>query len=113
MGYELQRQHQDMNPTAIIEHLKKMYYGQSKTVRCQLSKRLFRSSMPAKGQGGPHLLKMIDLFEQLEMLECKIGKTFSQDLILESLPESFSQFIVNFNMNKMNCDLHEILNSVD
>ena len=66
--------------------------------------------MPAKDQVGPHVLKMIDLIEQLEKLECKIGKELSQDLILQSLPESFSQFIVNFNMNKMNCDLHEMLN---
>ena len=110
MSSELQRQHEDMDPTAIIVHLKKMYDTQSRTARYQLSKKLFRSSMFAKDQVGPHVLKMIDLIEQLEKLECKIGKKLSQDLILQSLPNSFSQFIVNFNMNKMNCDLHEMLN---
>ncbi|KAF1868185.1 hypothetical protein Lal_00018703 [Lupinus albus] len=101
MSYELQRQHQDMDPTTIIEHLKKMYDGQSRTAM---------SSMPAKDQVGSQVLKMIYLIEQLEKLECKIGNELSQDLILQPLPESFSQFIVNFNMNKMNCDLHEMLN---
>ncbi|KAH9752839.1 hypothetical protein KPL71_014867 [Citrus sinensis] len=31
------------------------------------------------------------------------------DLILQSLPDSFSQFIMNFNMNKMECSLAELL----
>ncbi|WJZ98697.1 hypothetical protein VitviT2T_017207 [Vitis vinifera] len=110
MSPELQRQHEDMEPPAIIEHLKKMYGGQSRTARYQLSKALFRSSLAVNAQVGPHVLKMIDLIEQLEKLGCTLGKELSQDLILQSLPDSFSQFIVNFNMNKMSCDLHEMLN---
>ncbi|CAL0304846.1 unnamed protein product [Lupinus luteus] len=100
MSSELQRQHEDMDPTDIIAHLKKMYGAQSRTVRYQLSKTLFRSM----------LNNMISLMEQLEKLGCKLGKELSQDLILQSLPDSFSPFIVNFNMNKMDCDLHEMLN---
>ena len=110
MSPELQRQHEDMEPPAIIKHLKKMYGGQSRTARYQLSKALFRSSLAVNAQVGPHVLKMIDLIEQLEKLGCTLGKELSQDLILQSLPDSFSQFIVNFNMNKMSCDLHEMLN---
>ena len=82
MSSKLQRQHQDMDPLAIIEHLKKMYGGQSRTARYQLSKALFRSSLTAKDPVGPHVLKMIDLIEQLEKLECTLGKELSQDLIL-------------------------------
>ncbi|XP_070016956.1 uncharacterized protein [Nicotiana sylvestris] len=40
MNSELQRKHQDMDPTAIIEHLKKMFGTQSRTTRYQLSKAL-------------------------------------------------------------------------
>ena len=68
------------------------------------------SSLLDIDQVGPHVLKMIDLIEQLKKLGCKIGKEISQDLILQSLPDSFSQFVVNFNMNKMGSDLHEMLN---
>ncbi|KAI4357520.1 hypothetical protein L6164_001463 [Bauhinia variegata] len=53
---------------------------------------------------------MIDLIEQLEKLGCSLGKELAQDLILQSLTDTFSPFIVNFNMNKMDCDLHEMLN---
>ena len=82
MSLELQRQHEDMDPPAIIEHLKKMYGGQSRTARYRLSKALFRSSLTGDAQVGPHILKMIDLIEQLEKLGCTLGKELSQNLIL-------------------------------
>nr|KYP48511.1 Retrovirus-related Pol polyprotein from transposon TNT 1-94 [Cajanus cajan] len=103
MSSELQRQHEDMDPVDIINHLKKMYGGQSRTARFQLSKTLFRSTLTANAEVGPHVLKMISLIEQLEKSGCKLGKELSQDLILQSLPGTFPQFIVNFNMNKMDC----------
>ena len=34
----------------------------------------------------------------------------SQDLILQSLSESFAQFVVNYHMNKLNTSLSELLN---
>ncbi|XP_025703145.1 uncharacterized protein [Arachis hypogaea] len=110
MGSDLQRQHQDMDSPTIVEHLKKMYGAQSKTGRYQLSKILFRSTLDVNSPVGSHVLKMIDLIEQLEKLRCKLGKKLSQNLILQSLSETFSQFIVSFNMIKVSCDLHEMLN---
>ena len=35
---------------------------------------------------------------------------FSQNLILQSHSESFSQFIINYYMNKLNISLPELLN---
>nr|XP_009593739.1 uncharacterized protein LOC104090372 [Nicotiana tomentosiformis] len=110
MSSELQRKHQDMDPTEIIEHLKKMFGTQSRTARYQLSKALFGSKLTGNSPVGPYVNHMIDLIEEIEKLGCKLGKEFSQDLNLQSLSESFSQFIINFNMHKMDCDLHEILN---
>ncbi|KAL2504717.1 CCHC-type domain-containing protein [Abeliophyllum distichum] len=34
----------------------------------------------------------------------------SIDLVLQSLPDSFSQFIMNFNMNKIQCTMSKLLN---
>ena len=34
----------------------------------------------------------------------------NQDLILQSLPESFSQFVLNYHMNKLNTSLPKLLN---
>ena len=90
MSSELQRQHQDMDPYEIVEHLKKMYGGQNRTTKFLLSKALFRSLLVANEKVGPHVLKMIDFIEQLEKLRCTLGKELSQDLILQSLSDSFS-----------------------
>uniref|UniRef100_A0A1S4B2L2 Retrovirus-related Pol polyprotein from transposon TNT 1-94 n=1 Tax=Nicotiana tabacum TaxID=4097 RepID=A0A1S4B2L2_TOBAC len=110
MSSELQRKHQDMDLTAIIEHLKKMFGTQSRTSRYQLSKDLFGSKLIGNSPVGLYVNHMTDLIEELEKLGCKLDKELSQDLILQSLSESFSQFVINFNMNKMDCDLHEMLN---
>uniref|UniRef100_A0A1S4C050 Retrovirus-related Pol polyprotein from transposon TNT 1-94 n=1 Tax=Nicotiana tabacum TaxID=4097 RepID=A0A1S4C050_TOBAC len=99
-----------MDPTAIIEHLKKMFGTQSRTARYQLSKAVFGSKLTGNSPVGPYVNHMIDLIEEIEKLGCKLGKELSQDLILQSLSESFSQFVINFNMNKMDCDLHKMLN---
>nr|XP_009625170.1 uncharacterized protein LOC104116083 [Nicotiana tomentosiformis] len=99
-----------MDPTAIIEHLKNMFGTQSRTAGYQLSKALFGSKLIGKSLVGPYVNHMIDLIEELQKLGCKLGKAFSQDLILQSPSESFSQFVINFNMHKMDCDLHKMLN---
>ena len=48
-----------------------------------------------------HVLKMIERIERLAVLGVEIPIEMSTNLILQSLTDSFSHFIVNFNMNKM------------
>ncbi|XP_015381952.2 uncharacterized protein LOC107175103 [Citrus sinensis] len=62
-----------------------------------------------EGSVNEHVLKMIDYIEQLEALNFSMDGELAIDLILQSLPDSFSQFIMNFNMNKMECSLAELL----
>nr|XP_016440975.1 PREDICTED: uncharacterized protein LOC107766646 [Nicotiana tabacum] len=98
-----------MDPTAVIEHLKKMFGTQSRIATYQLSKTLFGSKLTGNSPFGPYVNHIIDLIEELEKLGCKLRKELSQDLILQSLSDSFSQFVINFNIHKMDCDLHEML----
>lgn len=37
----------------------------------------------------------------------------SIDLILQTIPDSFSQFVMNFNMNRLEVILPELLNMLD
>ncbi|XP_074356212.1 uncharacterized protein LOC141695904 [Apium graveolens] len=57
-----------------------------------------------------HVLKMINLIESLGQLGFAMDGELSQDLVLQSLSDSFSQFIVNFHMNKMDVSLPELHN---
>ena len=57
-----------------------------------------------------HVLKMINLIERLGQLGFVMDGELSQNLILQSLPDSFSQFVVNFHMNKIDVSLPELHN---
>ncbi|KAH9750809.1 Integrase catalytic domain-containing protein [Citrus sinensis] len=109
MSNELQRQHENMpDASSMILHLQELYGEQSRTIRYEISKKLFRMRM-TEGSVNDHVLKMIDYIEQLEALNFSMDGELAIDLILQSLPDSFSQFIMNFNMNKMECSLAELL----
>nr|CAD1834920.1 unnamed protein product [Ananas comosus var. bracteatus] len=57
-----------------------------------------------------HCLTMIKDLEELEKLGVKMDKELQVDLILQSLPVSYGQFIVNYHMNKIDCTNAELLN---
>ena len=57
-----------------------------------------------------HVLKMISFINKLDMLGAEIDSETQVDAILASLPNSFNQFIMNYNMNKMVVTLSELLN---
>ncbi|XP_021300429.1 uncharacterized protein LOC110428829 [Herrania umbratica] len=58
----------------------------------------------------PHVLKMIGYITQLEQLGWVMDHDLNIDLILSSLLESYSQFVLNFNMNKIEVTLSDLLN---
>ena len=57
-----------------------------------------------------YVLKMIDLITRLGQLGFVMDGELNQDLILQSLPDSFSQFVLNYHMNKLNTSLPKLLN---
>ena len=57
-----------------------------------------------------HVLKMIEQIEKLTGLGMVLEDNLCVDIVLQSLPDSFSQFIMNFNMNKLEVTLPELLN---
>ena len=59
-----------------------------------------------------HVLIVIDLIIRLDQLRFMMDGELSQDLILQSLLKSFSQFIVNYHMNKLDTSLFELLNMI-
>ena len=111
MSNELQCQHEHVADAAImIMNLWELYGVQSRTSRYEIFKQLFRSKMEEGTDVGDHVLKMINLISQLDILEFYMDVDLQIDLILHSLPESFTLFILNYNMNKIVCTVLELLN---
>ena len=90
MTNELQRQHESMDTQSIMLNLKELYGEQSRTARYEISKQLFRARMTEGTSVQDHVLKVIDLITRLGQLGFIMDGKLNQDLILQSLPESFS-----------------------
>ncbi|WJX67634.1 hypothetical protein P8452_52084 [Trifolium repens] len=109
MNSELQKQHENMNAVEMIEHLKTLYAEQARHERFEVSKSLFQCKLSEGSLVGPHVLKMIGYVGNFERLGFPLEKQLATDLILQSLPDSFCQFILNFNMNDLDKTLPELL----
>ncbi|KAG8486267.1 hypothetical protein CXB51_019631 [Gossypium anomalum] len=109
MNPELQKQHEDMVAYDMIEHLKELYQGQARQERFDISKALFQCKLVEGSPIGPHVLKMIGYIESLSKLGLSLGQELATDVILQSLPDSYSQFVLNFNMNEIDKTLPQLL----
>ncbi|XP_052297032.1 uncharacterized protein LOC127902236 [Citrus sinensis] len=59
-----------------------------------------------------HVLKMMDCLNEVEIQGAQIDDNSKIDMVLESLPETFKEFKVNYNMNKKNITLTKLMNEL-
>ncbi|KAL4278538.1 hypothetical protein GQ457_03G017230 [Hibiscus cannabinus] len=63
-------------------------------------------------EGSPvvaHVIKMMGYIQTLEKLGFALNDELPIDVVLQSLPDSFNQFVLNFNMNEINKTLPQLL----
>ena len=94
----------------IYMHLEELYSVQTHYERFNTSKELFRTRMVEGSSVHKHGLKMISLIEKLGNLDVVMDNDLYIDLILQSLPSSFDQFIMNFNMSKLEMTVNKLVN---
>ncbi|KAI3685767.1 hypothetical protein L6452_35025 [Arctium lappa] len=73
----------------------------------------FESKLSKMSEGSPvgtHMLKMIGHIERLEGQGFSLRKELAIDVVLQSLPNSYSQFVMNYNMRDFEKSLPELLN---
>ncbi|KAK8979704.1 hypothetical protein V6N11_027739 [Hibiscus sabdariffa] len=109
MTPELQKQHENMVAYEIIQNLKEIYEGQARQERYETSKALFQCKMSEGSSVGAHVIKMMGYIQTLEKLGFALNDELATDVILQSLPDSFNQFVMNFNMNEINKTLPQLL----
>ncbi|WRX16506.1 zinc finger protein [Theobroma cacao] len=113
MTLELQKQHEHMDVQSMILHLKELFDKEGHTERYEISKELFRCKIAEGSSIRPHVLKMIGLIKRLGQLGLAMDHELSIDLVVQSLLDSFSQFMLNFHMNRLEATLPELLNMLD
>jgi gag-polypeptide of LTR copia-type len=82
-----------------------MFQKQTRVERYNVTKSLLGHKMPESGSISTHMLRMTSDVEQLEKLNCPLSKELDSDIILNSLPPSYSGFIMNYHMNEMDKSL--------
>ncbi|KAI4345054.1 hypothetical protein L6164_012222 [Bauhinia variegata] len=109
---KLQKQHENIDVFDMLRHLKKLYKGQVCHERYDVSKALFGCKL---AEGSPirlHMLKMIGYVESLERLGALFGQELATNLILQSLPTSYNQYVMNYSMNESDKFLLELLSKL-
>ncbi|XP_074562879.1 uncharacterized protein LOC141819483, partial [Curcuma longa] len=110
MSNVLQHQHQAM-PTAydMMLSLKELFGHQNRAARQEAMRNLLTTTMREGTPVREHILKMMAHLNEMEILGAEIDGETQIDIILQSLPKSFEQFRLNYNMNKRNYTLAELL----
>ncbi|KAL0420676.1 UNVERIFIED_CONTAM: hypothetical protein Slati_3090500 [Sesamum latifolium] len=111
MTNDIQKQydrHDDVQ--SIMLRMSQIYAVSDRHIRYAATKVFFGTKMIEGSSVQEHGVKMLSLLEKLKELKADLAKETYIDVILQSLPPSFDSFIVNYNMNGLEKDLHELIN---
>ncbi|KAK8617350.1 hypothetical protein V6N13_080267 [Hibiscus sabdariffa] len=106
---ELQKQQEYVVSYEMIQNLKEIFEGKARHERYETSKDLFQCKMSEGTPVGAHVIKMMGYIQTLEKLSFALNNELVTDVILQSLSNSFKQFILNFNMNDIDKTLPQLL----
>ncbi|KAI3821037.1 hypothetical protein L1987_08593 [Smallanthus sonchifolius] len=116
MSRELQKRMEDLSAFDMIEKLKGMFLKQARQERYETMSRLIRCTMQEGTPVSTHVLKMKGYIDQMNKLGYPMKDDMATDFILNSLPSSYAQFVMNFNMNgleKTVAELHGMLKTAE
>ena len=110
MSSVLKHQHSAMETAAeIMTNLANLFGTQNRTAKSQAFRSIMTKSMKEGSSVRQHVLEMMSHLNQIEVLGGTIDPESQVTIILQSLPPSFQQFKLNFEMNKRNYTLAELL----
>ena len=96
----------------IMLSLKEMFGEQGRFARQETTRQIYNTKMTEGSLVREHCLTMISNMNTLEVLGTDIDGESQVDMILQSLPESFKEFRLNYNMNKKIYSLSELMNEL-
>ena len=112
MNAEHQKQCETLNTWEMYMHLKNMYEGQARSERYKVSSELYSCKMKESDTIEAHGVRMIGYLRRLDDLGAPINDVQAVDLILHSLPPSFSGFVVNYNLHEFQDTPASLLNKL-
>ena len=92
----------------MIYHPMEMFQQHARKERYETTKALFSCKMVEGESVSTHLLKMKGYIDHLEMFGFPISQELAIDVILISLPGSYRNFVMDYNMNNMKESISEL-----
>ena len=105
---ELQRDLEHMEAFGMLVHLKEMFQQQARQERYETTKALFFCKMAEGASVSPHVFNMKGYIDHLERLGFPMSQELATDVILNSLPGSYDNFVMDYNMNNMEESIFEL-----
>ena len=96
----------------IMLSLKEMFGEQGRSTRQETMRQIYNTKMTDGTSVREHCLKIIFNLNTLEVLGANINGESQVDMILQSLPESFKEFRLNYNMNKKIYSFSKLMNEL-
>ncbi|MCQ7056699.1 retrotransposon gag domain-containing protein, partial [Clostridioides difficile] len=110
MSNVLQHQHKDMETAFDIElRLRELFGQQGRAARQQAMRKLMTAKMKEGTPVREHVLDLMANINEIEILGGYIDGETKVDIVLQTLPPSFEQFRLNYNMNKRLYSLAELM----
>ncbi|KAJ9565502.1 hypothetical protein OSB04_001468 [Centaurea solstitialis] len=116
MSPDLQAGLINTNAYDMIRQLRDMFQTQARTERYDATKAFNECKMVKGTSVSDHVMKMKRHLDHLERLGHPVPLQLATDTILNSLPEDYRPFVVNYNMNNMEktiAELHSMLKTAE
>ncbi|KAL2230615.1 UNVERIFIED_CONTAM: hypothetical protein Sindi_1655900 [Sesamum indicum] len=111
MSNDTQKQYDRLNDVpSIMLRMKKVYAIHDRYIRYDATKAFFGTKTVEGSSAKSHGAKMLSLVEKLEDLKVGLDNDTYIDVILQSLPPSYDQLIINYHMNGLEKFIHELIN---
>ncbi|KAL0458420.1 UNVERIFIED_CONTAM: hypothetical protein Slati_0469200 [Sesamum latifolium] len=111
MTNEIHKQYNRLKDVpSIMLRMKEVYAVPDRHIRHAAIKAFFGTKMSEGSSVQSHGVKMLSLVEKLEDLKVGLENDTYIDVILQSLLPSYDLFIVNYNMNRLEKSIHELIN---
>ncbi|KAL0301584.1 UNVERIFIED_CONTAM: hypothetical protein Sradi_6435200 [Sesamum radiatum] len=94
-----------------MHRMKELYAVPDRHIRYAVTKAFFGARTIEGLSVREHVLMMLSLVEKLKDLQADFDKEETYiDVIMQSLPPFYDQFIINYNINGLEKSLHELIN---
>lgn len=113
MNKKLQTMNKNMqNVYNILVALQNVFGKNSWVVEYELCATLFNMRLREGMPSNEHIIKMINISRQLDAYEVFTHEKLKVNFILHSLSSSYKPFIMNYNLNRIEHTLLELLNEI-